>query len=113
MEKFHLAEDCRECDIIKVFHFIGARGKVYFMYKVIVKDKYGLRAASIEELPIKGDQGHRCALDVLGRFQIISALYPREIPKLRMNVKKCSADSPDDRLGEGDNDDSSEGEEKR
>lgn len=64
----------KELDIIKIFHFKGARwGKYYYMYKV-VKDS---KAIDVQELAHKGEESaHYCWLKNIpwDRTEIVSSI---------------------------------------
>lgn len=47
--------EIEECDILKVFHFIGARKKKHYMYKMAVKWNGKLYASHLNETIIKPD----------------------------------------------------------
>lgn len=46
-----------EFDVLKVFHFIGARRKKHYMYKVVIKWEDKLCASHIESNPLKFGYG--------------------------------------------------------
>lgn len=62
--------------VIKVFHFVGARRKKHYMYKVIMlHPKYGLHAYDIVEIATKGiEAAHSCTANALRRcdFEIVA-----------------------------------------
>lgn len=52
--------------ILKVFHFIGARNKKYYMYKIAAVKNGHLVAMCIKELLTKGkDHAHTCRMEAL------------------------------------------------
>jgi len=56
--------EIEEGDVIKVFHFIGARKKKHYMYKVIIKKQERLLCYCISELALKGKElGHSCPIE--------------------------------------------------
>lgn len=63
-------------DVLKVFHFIGARKKRYYMYKVAMKRGDGLRAVDVTELGQGVKDPHSCPMSALGEFEIVQGFNP-------------------------------------
>lgn len=58
--------EIKEGDILKCFHFIGARNKKHYMYKIAAIKNGKLVAMDIEELLEKGkEKAHTCPLEAL------------------------------------------------
>lgn len=59
-------------DVLKVFHFIGARRKRYYMYKVAALKNMELKAFDITEVAQLGfHEAHYCRLESLDDFEIV------------------------------------------
>ena len=60
-------------DIIKVFHFIAARNRRVYMYKIIADiPGVGIRAVDLGEATTKGiSNAHSCPLNALGDYWVI------------------------------------------
>lgn len=71
--------ECRVGDLLKVFHFTGARRKKHYMYKLIMiipNRGKGLLAVDCEELAEIGvEKAHCCDLRALGSFEILNEHY--------------------------------------
>jgi hypothetical protein len=61
-------------DVLKVFHFIGARGKHYYMYKLVYEHEGYLRCAHLSgNLPKYGMHGFDCRVLSDTDFEIIES----------------------------------------
>lgn len=64
-------------DVLKVFHFRGARRKKYYMYKVAKEWQGKLWAFNVSELATNGGEScHKCRMETLGFFQIVDGYDP-------------------------------------
>ncbi len=75
-----------EGDLLKIFHFIGARRKKYYMYKIVVKNDNFLLAADPRDLALDKDwkksARSACLLRCLSsrEFEIIAGYGPDKFP---------------------------------
>ncbi len=70
----------QEGDILKIFHFIGARHKKHYMYKVVGMDSAGeLVAYDIPELMQLGkEKAHTCRLKYIAeccKYEVIHRVF--------------------------------------
>lgn len=77
-------------DVVKVFHFIGARRKKHYMYKTIVETQQGVLAACSSELGTKPFP-HTCQLSALGDFEIVQGFNPDFDSKERLRNQNENA----------------------
>lgn len=60
------AKRIEEGNILRVFHFIGGRRKIHYMYKICAKKEGHLVAMDIFELYTQGrEKAHTCRLEAL------------------------------------------------
>lgn len=86
MKRAHLPEHVEVGDIVRIPHFIGARNKQHWMYRLAVpvrpsaKTRYKCALADIEDLYELGHEGFTHLLDSVSWCEILCSKFPREIP---------------------------------
>lgn len=84
----HTPDQVEVGDIVRIPHFVGARNKQHFMYRLAVPidkfakvSKYKCELADINEMHERGKDGFRHSLDTVSWCEILHTNYPREVPR--------------------------------
>ncbi len=73
-------EELREGDVLRVFHFVGARRKKHYMYRLITIDEAGtVVAVDISEIATKGFRNafrHRVSTLKHSEYEVLDRVEP-------------------------------------